>query len=96
MMEINMSDIVTALNGRDKGKLFFVVKIEEIYAFLSDGKSRRIDKPKRKKLKHLKLEANSDCRTAFKIRSGDKVTNSEIRRALAEYAADDPGEKGGM
>lgn len=96
MMEINRSDIVIALNGRDKGKHFFVVEMEDIYAFLSDGKSRRIDKPKRKKLKHLKLETKSDCRTASKIRCGDKVTNSEIRRALAEYTADNLGEKGGM
>lgn len=96
MMEIYKSDIVIALNGRDKGKHFFVIELDDIYAFLCDGKSRRIDKPKRKKLKHMKLKANSDCRTASKIRSGDKVTNSEIRRALAEYTADNRGEKGGM
>lgn len=96
IMDIDRSDIVISLNGRDKGKRFFVMNIEEIYAQLCDGKSRRLDKPKRKKLKHLRLESKSDCRAALKIRSGEKVTNNDIRRALAEYSAYKQGEKGGM
>jgi hypothetical protein len=57
---------------------------------------RRIEKPKRKKIKHLRLEARYECRASMKIRDGDKVTNSEIRRALAEYMLKSQGEKGGM
>ena len=83
--DIEIADIVLSVNGRDKGKLFFVIKKEDIYALLCDGKSRRIDKPKRKKMKHMRLKQRSDCKTATKIRSGLKVTNSEVRRALAEY-----------
>jgi ribosomal protein L14E/L6E/L27E len=95
-MDIEQSDIVVALCGRDKGKLFFVLGKAELYAFICDGSSRRIDKPKRKKLKHLRFETKSDCRAAEKIRSGGKITNSEVRKALAEYAAGNLGEKGGM
>lgn len=94
--DIAISDIVIALKGRDKGKPFFVVDKENIYAMLCDGKSRRIDKPKRKKMKHMRLESRSDSRTALKIKSGVKVTNNEIRRALAEYLTESRGEKGGM
>jgi large subunit ribosomal protein L14e len=101
MMEIDretiaISDIVKALNGRDKGKSFFVVDTEDIYAMLCDGKARRIDKPKRKKLKHIRLEQKSDGWIASKLQNGEKVTNSEIRRALAEYETQNRGEKGGM
>jgi ribosomal protein L14E/L6E/L27E len=104
-MDIERSDVVISLNGRDKGKAFFVVGTEELYALLCDGKSRRIDKPKRKKLKHLRFQSKSDCRTAVKIRNGEKITNSEVRKALAEYALAgsshterraDHGDKGGM
>ena len=95
-MDIELSDIVVSLNGRDKGKQFFVVAMIEAYALLCDGKSRRIEKPKRKKLKHLRFEAKSGCRTAEKIRNGDKITNSEMRKALAGYGAANHGEKGGM
>jgi ribosomal protein L14E/L6E/L27E len=96
MMDIEQSDIVISLCGRDRGKPFFVIGHDEMYALLCDGKSRRVEKPKRKKLRHMRFEAKSDCRTALKIRSGDRVTNSEVRRALAEYAAKNLGEKGGM
>ncbi len=94
-MEIDTADIVISLNGRDKGKRFFVISKEENYAFLCDGKNRRVEKPKRKKLKHLRLESHDTGRTATKIKNGEKVTNSEIRRSLAGYLVA-TGEKGGM
>ncbi len=86
-MDVCKSDIVTALAGREKGKLYFVMEVSDGYAFLADGKSRRLEKPKKKKLKHLELTAKSESRAAVKIKNGDKVTNSEIRRSLAEIAS---------
>jgi len=92
---IEMADIVISLNGRDGGKRFIVVGTEDEYSLLADGKGRRIEKPKRKKNKHLKLEEKAKGRIADKFLTGAKVTNSELRRAMAEYAAAS-GEKGGM
>ena len=88
-MEIQKSDIVRALAGRDKKKLFFVIDLDERFALIADGKSRKLENPKRKKLKHLAFEMKSDSRAAMKIRAGEKITNSEIRRTLAGFAADD-------
>jgi ribosomal protein L14E/L6E/L27E len=85
------SDIVTALAGREKGKCFFVLDVSDGYAYLADGKGRKLEKPKKKKLKHLQLRAKSENRTALKIKEGSKVTNSEIRRALAEISGDHGG-----
>ena len=79
-------DVVASLNGRDKGKRFVVIGREEEYVLLADGKGRKVDKPKRKKFKHV----SPDGRVTIA-----KLTNGEIRRALAEYAAT-CGEKGGM
>jgi ribosomal protein L14E/L6E/L27E len=93
LSNIAISDIVVSVNGRDKGKSFFVVYREDLYAMLCDGKSRRVEKPKRKKIKHIRFMASCDCRTSLKLRSGIKVTNSEIRRALAEYQLKNRGEK---
>ena len=88
-------DVVVSLNGRDEGKRFFVVGTEDEYSLIADGKGRRIEKPKRKKNKHLKLEDKTDNNVAAKLIEDEKVTNNEIRRALAEYA-EARGEKGGM
>ena len=94
-MVIEIADIVLSLNGRDGGKRFLVVGTQDEYALIADGKSRRIDKPKRKKKKHLKPEDKADGPIAEKLIGGEKVTNNEIRRFLAQYAAEF-GDKGGM
>jgi len=93
--KIELADVVISLNGRDGGKRFLVVGTEDEYSLLADGKGRRLEKPKRKKNKHLKLEDKAKGRIAEKFQAGEKVTNNELRRALAEYAAT-MAEKGGM
>ena len=83
-------------NGRDTGKPFFVIGTEDRYVLLADGKGRRLEKPKRKKLMHVSFLAESTSDAAKKLRDGEKVTNSELRRALAQYAPTPVGEAGGM
>ena len=87
-MKISIADVVTSQNGRDEGKLFLVIGTEDNYSLLADGKSRKIEKPKKKNNKHLKLEEKTDIPITAKLISGEKVTNNEIRRTLAQYAAD--------
>ena len=82
---MDISNVVVSLAGHDKDKLFFVVRTEGEYAYIVNGKGRRMAAPKRKKKKHLKVLGDSNSRTAEKIRSGDKVLDSEIRRVLSEY-----------
>ena len=84
---IDKADIVTSLNGRDKGKLFIVTQTREEYSLIADGKGRKIEKPKLKKSKHLKYKDKSPDRITEKILTGEKVTNNEIRRTLAEYTS---------
>lgn len=94
-MDIARSDIVKATAGRDKGKLFFVLSVEGEYLLLADGKSRRLERPKRKKRKHVVFQARSDCRTAEKIRDGEKLSNSELRKTLAQAGGDgNPDQEG--
>ncbi len=93
-MDIQKADVVRSLQGRDAGNLFFVLECDGEYAMIADGRGRRLEKPKKKKLKHLELVGRSDDRTDAKLRSGEKVSNSELRRALADKAGEE--EKGGM
>ena len=90
-----LADIVISLNGRDAGKRFIVIGTEDGYSLIADGKGRRYEKPKRKKNKHLKFEDKSGGVTAKKLTEGEKVTNNELRRALAAYEAEHLRE-GGM
>ena len=84
-MDISKSDIVMSLAGRDKDKLFYVIDTEDNYVLLADGKGRKLENPKRKKLKHVRRVSRTETRVAAKIQNGDKVLNSELRRDLATF-----------
>ena len=84
--DINISDVVVSTAGRDSGEWFYVIAEEQNFLFLANGKDRTLEKPKRKKRKHVEKVLRSETRVAVKIRSGDKVLNSELRRDLAFLA----------
>lgn len=94
-MDIGRSDIVKSTAGRDKGKYFFVLDVEEEFLLLADGKTRKLERPKRKKRRHIALAARVQCRAAEKMKSGERVTNSELRKALAAFGEDgNPDQEG--
>ena len=78
-----ISDVVMSTAGRDKGKLFYVVGTDPVFLFLANGKDRTLETPKRKKRKHIQKVLRSETRVAEKLKTGDKVLNSELRRDLA-------------
>ena len=81
--DLTIADVVISTAGRDQGKLFYVLEADDVFLTLADGKGRTIEKPKRKKRKHTKKVLRSETRVSDKIRNGDKVLNSELRRDLA-------------
>ena len=84
-MEIAKSNIVRSAAGRDTGKLFVVLAVEGEYLLLADGKSRKMESPKRKKRRHVLFVAADDTRFSEKMKNNEKITNSELRRTLAAY-----------
>ena len=94
-MDIVRSDILKSTAGRDKGKFFFVRAEEEDVLLLADGKTRKLENPKRKKRKHTEFAARYQCRVAEKIRSDEKITNSELRKTLAIFGEEgNPDQEG--
>lgn len=85
MDDIYPSLFVQSIAGRDKGKIFVVLSVQdENYVLISDGRMRKTDHPKRKKMKHLKALGRNSEFIAQKLLDDQKVTNSEIRTAIAE------------
>jgi len=52
-MEYERGRVVISLTGRDKGRYMAVLETEPGYAFVANGKLRRISQPKKKNIKHL-------------------------------------------
>ena len=84
--DILISDVVISTAGHDRGEWFYVVNTEPDYLILANGKDRPLDRPKRKKRKHVQKVLRPETRVAAKIQSGDKVLNGELRRDLAFLA----------
>lgn len=70
--------IVCSKSGRDKGYFLVVVKEEDGFLFVCDGKERPLSKPKKKNPKHLALTNTVLCEDSYS-------TDKSLRRALAVY-----------
>ena len=90
--DIMISDVVVSTTGRDRGQWFYVINEEPQFLYLANGKDRTLDKPKRKKRKHIQKVLRSETRVAEKLRNGDKVLNGELRRDLAFLARENASE----
>lgn len=82
-MSFQRGTIVRSKAGHDKGSFFSVLSVTEDMALITDGKSRTIDKPKRKKLKHLAFTntvlSEQTMNDDHKIRQELETFNSKVR-----------------
>ena len=60
MENLTIGTIVKSIAGHDKNKFFVIINVENEYVYLVDGKCRPLDKPKKKKVKHVQYVANSE------------------------------------
>lgn len=79
--DLDIGQIVKSKAGRDKGKNFVVFgKIDTKHVFIVDGSLRRIDKPKKKQIKHLAKTNLVSNEIKAAILNNEKISNAFIRR----------------
>lgn len=83
---LSPGDIVIATAGREKDNCFVVVDVQNDFAFICDGKNRKIDKPKKKKIKHLSSVMGHCDFVAAGLANGEKIANKEVKKMLKSYA----------
>lgn len=69
--------LARAKAGHDAGKVYVVLAADENFAYLTDGRIRTLDKPKKKKHKHLQ-----PIRRMYGI---DDADDAQIRSILKAY-----------
>ena len=52
-MKVVKGSVVKSLAGRDQDRLFVAVAATDRCVFIADGKERKLEKPKRKNIKHI-------------------------------------------
>lgn len=78
-MDICKGMLVYSRAGRDKGKLFIVLKTENDFVYLSDGETRCVANPKKKKIKHI-MRTNTVLELDF-----DNISDSDVKKAVLDY-----------
>lgn len=76
-MDIVKGSVVRAKAGRDKDSYFVVLDVLDKFALIADGRSRKLEKPKKKNLNHL--EATKTVITQ------NLETNRKIKKALSDF-----------
>ncbi len=85
MEDLKPGQLVRSRAGRDKGKLYLVIKvISPREVLLSNGRSRSLSRPKKKNVIHLQRYSRR-AEIEDLIRS-EKLTDSQVIRYIDELA----------
>ena len=76
-MEAKTGMIVRSVSGHDKGRFMVIISMEKGFVYLVDGKERKLDSPKKKNEKHIRM-TNTVVDT-------DNLTDKRLREILREY-----------
>ena len=68
--------------GHDKDQIYVIAKEDAEYVYLMDGKTKTVDKPKKKKKKHIQMILKEDENVSRKLQENETLTNEEIKAAI--------------
>jgi ribosomal protein L14E/L6E/L27E len=87
MNEFRTGSLAVSIAGHDSGKCYVIFQEDSEYVYLVDGKIRTIDRPKKKKKKHVKILAPIDPNLTKKV-INHSVKNEEIKRAVRQVLSE--------
>ena len=85
MLDFHIGQIVFSKMGRDKGLALIIMALEGDFAYLVDGKTRPLEKPKKKKLKHLQPTKYINHNLADIFVNNKYIKNSDIKEVIRAY-----------
>lgn len=82
-MDLHPGDVVLSRAGHDKDRLFVIMEtVDEQYVRIADGETRKIEKTKLKKRKHLKAVPG----IRLDLETKPQLLNADIRKFLKQCA----------
>ena len=80
MLNYETRALVKSLAGHDRGRLYIIIEETEDSLFLTDGRLRPMEKPKRKKKKHVQV--------ILKKIEDEEFTDENIRTFIRKYQSE--------
>jgi large subunit ribosomal protein L14e len=88
---VRIGQLVSSIQGRDKGLFYLVVQVEtESRVRVADGEGRKVEKSKRKNIKHLIFYEIVAGIVFDKAQFGKRVTNEDVREELKSLVSQLP------
>ena len=75
----------TSKAGHDKTKLYVIINEDAEYVYLVDGDLKPLDKPKKKRKKHIQIINRVDETIQNKLETKQIIYNEDIKRAIKLY-----------
>ena len=75
----------TSKAGHDKTKLYIIINEDLEYVYLVDGDLKPLDKPKKKRKKHIQIINKVDEIIQNKLDTKQIIYNEDIKRAIKLY-----------
>ena len=72
----------TSIAGHDHNNIYVIIDADDEYVYLVDGKIRKVNNPKKKKLKHVQLIKRTDDTIAGSINNNVALSNEDIKYAI--------------
>ena len=86
----DLGRVVRSKQGHDKGRWFAVVgMVDEKHVLIADGRTRKLEKPKKKQAKHLKPKPVKFGEIAEMLEAGKPVLDSDLRKAINAFAEEE-------
>ena len=86
-MDIRIGTFAKSKAGHDCNQIYVIINCDNEYVYLSDGRIRGIDKPKKKKRKHIQVINYIDPVILEKMQQNN-LFNEDIKKAIKNYKAE--------
>ena len=72
--------------GHDKGEIYVIVAEEKDFVYLSDGRLKLPEKPKKKRKKHIQpITRTLEDTLTEQLKAGESVQAEKIKYAIRQY-----------
>lgn len=85
MREDIIGCFASSLAGHDTSTVYVIIDADAEYVYLSDGKLKTVDAPKKKKYKHVQIINKKDSEIELKHNKHINLIDEDIKRAIKIY-----------
>jgi ribosomal protein L14E/L6E/L27E len=86
--DLKIGQLVKSKAGRDKRRVFLICRVlDDQFVLVCDGDLRKLNNPKKKKVKHLMVYNTVLTEFAERLQCNENLDDAYIRKLLEPYAS---------